>query len=108
MPNARVSVDGEGLSKSTEYTVYSEDLLRKSVSGQAGIEALNNLTGAMSDLHSLVTAVDAVSCIGDMGEMDSMECLSSIQMLVKLMAEKVSLSLNELDAVSRFYTALCV
>ncbi len=108
MPNARVSVDAGDLSKSAGYTVYNEDLLRKSVSGRAGLEALNNLTGAMSALHSLVTAVDAVSCIGEMGEMNSMDCLSSIQVLVKLMAEKVSTSLNELDAVSGFCTAMCV
>ncbi len=108
MPNARVSVDGEGLPKSTGYTVYYEDLPKGSISGRAGLEALNNLTGAMSTLHSLVTAVDAVSCIGEMGEMNSMECLSSIQVLVKLMAEKVNTSLNELDSVSSFCTAMCV
>lgn len=106
MPNARVSVDAEGLSQTTGYTVYREDLPGDGVSGRGAMEALGNIEVAIEHMKNLAFATEYLAeCNSANGEVDAR--LSAIYTLASTIKDSLDASSKDMETVSGFCRSLC-
>lgn len=105
MPNARVSVDAEGLPKSTGYTVYNEDLPH-GISGRAGLEALDRIENSLCQMKDYSFAALHIA-EGRLASSIENERMSAIYTLLSDIRANIRTIDEDFRSVACFCGALC-
>lgn len=105
MPNERVSVDAEGLSQLSGFTVFHEEL-PAGISGREGLEALNRIEDKLCQMKDYSYAALHMAEGRLLGSIEN-ERLSAIYFLISTIRGNIRILESEYKTVSGFCDALC-